>query len=139
MSLALFEMNNFSSEVCCTCGVAFAMTNALRAERLKDHKWFYCPNGHSQQYVAKSEAERAREELEAEKRRHGWTAQSLERANERVKAKEYQRRATKGALTKTKKRIAAGTCPCCTVKFADLRAHMAELHPEFGEQEVSRG
>ncbi|HEX9950777.1 MAG TPA: hypothetical protein VGB53_03340 [Rubricoccaceae bacterium] len=49
-----------------------------------------------------------------------------ERGNQ-VEAERQKRRAAaqKGAHTRTKKRIAAGVCPCCNRTFQDLARHMA--------------
>jgi len=44
-----------------------------------------------------------------------------------------QKAAAKGQLTKTKRRVANGVCPCCNRTFADLSAHMHGQHPEYGE------
>jgi len=48
---------------CCECFVAFAMTTELYEKRLKDHKSFYCPVGHGQHFVGKSDEEKLKEQL----------------------------------------------------------------------------
>jgi hypothetical protein len=48
---------------CCECFVAFAMTTELYEKRLKDHKSFYCPVGHGQHFVGKSDEEQLKEKL----------------------------------------------------------------------------
>lgn len=116
----------FVTEECCNCGIPFAITQDLKDRRLKDHKSFYCPNGHSQHYTGKTEEQKLREQLE--------------RANQRVASRDEDLRverashaATKGQLTKAKKRAAHGVCPCCKRTFANVARHVAGQHPDFVE------
>ena len=53
-------------EHCCKCGVAFAITKALEAERANDHKSFWCPNGHGQHYSEENEVEQLERKLKEE-------------------------------------------------------------------------
>lgn len=121
-------------ETCCNCGITFGMDKAFQQERLNTGKNFYCPNGHSQHYTdsiaaklkdAEKKAERAHsnakyytELYQGEQRRHGVTERRLS--------------ATKGVVTKMKKRATAGVCPCCSRHFEALQRHMASKHPGFG-------
>lgn len=41
----------------------------------------------------------------------------------------------KGVLAKTKKRISAGTCPCCQRTFQSLSRHMAHMHPDYTKKD----
>jgi hypothetical protein len=119
-------------ETCCRCGVEFGMPKALRDVRLADHGNFYCPLGHPQHYTAgKTEVELEREKRErAEADRDFWMR---EEAAERERAEAEKRRhaATKGQLTKAKKRIGNGVCPCCNRHFSNVERHMATQHPDF--------
>ena len=50
-------------------------------------------------------------------------------------------RATKGVVTKIRRRVANGVCPCCKRHFVNLKRHMSGQHPEFAgttESEQSR-
>ena len=40
----------------------------------------------------------------------------------------------KGQVTRIKKRVANGVCPCCNRTFKDLAAHMSTQHPDYIEQ-----
>lgn len=53
-------------EHCAWCGIPFALTVDLRNKLLKCHNTFYCPNGHRQSYVEKSEEEKLREKIKAQ-------------------------------------------------------------------------
>lgn len=44
---------------------------------------------------------------------------------------EHQLRATKGVVTKFRRRVGNGVCPCCTRTFTNLSRHMTTNHPDF--------
>lgn len=127
--------------VCCyKCGVWFGMDSEHHANalRLGSALFFFCPNGHSQCYT-KSEATKLREQLDAQKKLTDDARKATDEAwnsyyemSERRQAVQRQLVATRGVVTRTKKRIAAGKCPCCKEKFADLGAHMQGAHPGYG-------
>lgn len=53
------------TEDCCVCGVLFAFPTTLRQQLADDHsRGFYCPNGHRQFYMGKTDAEKERERVE---------------------------------------------------------------------------
>jgi hypothetical protein len=103
----------------CWCGIALAIPDNLYRVANDEGKGVYCPLGHSFVY-GNSNAE----QLAKERQRHQATRDLL-RAEERSHA------ATRGALTKTKKRAAAGVCPCCQRSFQNVARHMKSKHPEF--------
>ena len=51
---------------CISCGITFAMPVEYDRRLNQTHESFYCPNGHSQNYVGQSD----KEKLEQERRRH---------------------------------------------------------------------
>lgn len=111
---------------CGECGVSFGLGSEFIKARRADQRTFYCPNGHSRWYPPpkRTEADRLREQLEA--------ARSLAtRERDRRERAERQRAAAKGQVTKIKRRVANGVCPCCNRSFADLQRHMAGQHPGF--------
>ena len=112
------------TEQCIRCGITFALPEELRGELVENHKDFYCPNGHSQRYIDKTEAQKQRERAER-------LAQQLQRREADLQRERTQHRATKGQLTKTKKRVANGVCPCCNRSFANVQRHMEGQHPEY--------
>lgn len=87
-------------EYCCDCGMPFAMTADFQKRRRDDHGSFYCPAGHSQHYTGKTEAEKQRERadrLEAQSQLRGEWLESERRSHA----------ATKGLLTKARKKLNA--------------------------------
>lgn len=114
---------------CCSCGVTFGMPNDMDDQRRKDGKSFYCPNGHSQSY---SETDGKRLKLERE-RTARLTAQ-LDQQRAAREAAERRASALRGQVTKIKRRIGKGVCPCCNRSFSALAEHMRTQHPEFVEE-----
>jgi hypothetical protein len=109
---------------CVSCGMMFAVPEVWERKRRRSHDWFYCPNGHNLHFPQESDVEKQ---------------QRLREQAERVLARreqdlEHERRshaATKGQLTKTRKRVAGGVCPCCNRSFVNLARHMQGQHPDF--------
>lgn len=117
---------------CGECGTTFGMDERFHRERREDHATFYCPNGHPRAYLGKSDMERERDQARAQ-------AQFYREYGE-LKAKDAEQAkrsaaANRGVVTKLKRRISRGVCPCCNRTFADLGRHMAGQHPEFSAEE----
>lgn len=111
---------------CGECGVVFALSDEFRDQRKQDHRTWYCPNGHPRHYPGESREERLKRQLEQ-------TSNQLARTQSTLAVTKRQKAAAKGQLTKTKRRVANGICPCCNRTFANLAAHMHGQHPEYGE------
>lgn len=126
-------IETFNVHCCTECGVSYALTAAFEDRRRDDHKTFHCPNGHRQHYPSKNDAEKAREEAERERQRAERLQQQLRRREEDLQSERRQHSATKGQLTKTRKRAAHGTCPCCKRSFANVQRHVSSQHPEYVE------
>lgn len=124
------------TEVCCDCGITFAMPEQLQtrclAERGPNGRQFWCPNGHQQYYTGESDAARLRRQLTA-------TESQLTHERDQRQAAERSARGHRAAHTRTKRRLAAGVCPCCRRSFADLARHMAGQHPEYAHDAAAGG
>ena len=121
-------------ETCCNCGVVFAMSRELNQTFLDNRdRFFYCPNGHRQHYIGATRAEKAERAAErANQNASFWEGRAKE-ASERTARALASQRVIKGHMTRLKKRVAAGVCPCCNRSFKDLSRHMAGQHPQYGE------
>lgn len=114
----------------CWCGIHYAVPSEFYDMIERQHRdgrtqtKIYCPAGHTWEFSGEGEAEILRKRLEAEQRRRK-AAQDLLRAEERSHS------ATRGHLTRTKKRVAGGVCPCCNRTFVKLGQHMATKHPDY--------
>lgn len=116
---------------CANCGMPFGVTESFQNRRRDDHKGFMCPNGHSNVYNGKTEAEKLREQLERSANREKSLSLVIDRQRDTIQSKDHVIRATRAAKTRLKNRIAAGVCPCCNRTFQDLARHMQGKHPEF--------
>lgn len=107
------------------CGVVYALEERYQTERQRDSASWCCPNGHSLSYrgANETENERLRRDLAAAKGNARW-------AQDRLESEKRSHAATKGQLTKTRKRIQHGVCPHCNRTFADVARHMATKHPD---------
>jgi hypothetical protein len=113
---------------CIACGVVFGMPEDMLQARREGGGSFWCPNGHSLSY-AKPEVQRLREQLDASRRNADfWRDQE--------KRERQSHAATKGILTKTKKRVGNGVCPCCKRHFVNLERHMQGQHPGYATEEA---
>lgn len=112
---------------CADCGIVFGVPQQWQVERSDDGKDFWCPNGHRLHFGGNT----LRERLAAAERARDWANTSAQAARDQAEAERRSHAATKGHLTRTRKQIAAGTCPCCSKPFAHLARHMKSRHPEF--------
>lgn len=108
---------------CGVCGIPFAIPDNHLSKLKATGDTFYCPSGHGISYSEGTNA-RLKRELAA--------ANGNARYYEgRLSTEERRSAAFKGQVTKIKKRVAAGVCPCCNRTFQDLGRHMAGQHPDF--------
>lgn len=120
---------------CGSCGVEHGLTKAFTDARRSDHKTFYCPWCQtSLVFNGESDEERFRRERDEAQRR-------LQATRDLLTHEERSHAATKGHLTRTKKRIKNGVCPCCNRHFSNVEAHMASQHPDFnkGQEAAEKG
>jgi hypothetical protein len=111
----------------CWCGIHLAVPQDLYniAKRNKD-KAIYCPLGHS--FIFSNTTE---EQLEVAKQETKRARQRERAVRELLTHEEHSHRATRGHMTRIKKRVAAGVCPCCNRTFRDLAKHMEGQHPDY--------
>lgn len=119
------------TETCCRsdCGILFAVPADWQQRRRRDHTNFYCPNGHSQVYAAKSEEEKLRDELASKERSLRWESDRRKRAEESAMNLARSRSALRGQVTKLKNKAKAGECAFCHEQFANVAAHVQAEHP----------
>lgn len=112
----------------CWCGVAHAIPTSLMRQAKENDATVWCPLGHKWIIGGETKADelrKAEEKLAAERRRTQATRELLH-------AEERSHVATKGHLTRQRKRATAGVCPVqgCQRHFADLERHMKSKHPD---------
>lgn len=113
------------------CEMQFAVPDSWLADRKRDHRGWYCPNGHCRAFMGESDIERAQRQAlratERADREERWRRD----AEARTESTERRARALRGVITKTKRRIAHGVCPCCKRSFSALHRHMKNQHPDY--------
>lgn len=125
-------------EECCKCGVVFGIPQSLKDRLLSTKDFFYCPNGHAQQYVGEADrtkANRLEKELEEIKRWQQYYEHAFYEEQDEHEATKNSLRATKAAKTRLKNRIKNGVCPCCHRHFDNLQRHIKTKHPGYEEEE----
>jgi len=121
---ALKYDQTLETEECFECGMVFAMPQQFRANRLRLKDNFYCPAGHPQHYIGEREEVRLRRMLDEANRSKTELAEQVRREQARATSAET-------AAAKLKRRVKAGTCPCCKRTFKQLAAHMTNQHPGY--------
>ena len=133
------EDTTLEVRVCPSCGVTYGIPARLTESHKENGSKWYCPNGHSISFTrsaadeARAEAAKLRKKLEDEKANAAWWRDRSAASDKRVEHEQARANGYKGALTKVKKRVGNGVCPCCSRSFADLHRHMASKHPDFSE------
>lgn len=130
-------VNDFEIQQCASCGCYFGVPSGFTANRRSDKGSFYCPNGHSMSYN-ESELDRVRRERDRLKQGAAEKDDEIKRQRELRKETERKLVAAKGQMTKLRKRVSNGVCPCCNRTFADMARHMQTKHPEFIVDDGSR-
>lgn len=129
MNAVLVEVR-LVAESCCVCGVIFGLPDHLQKKLQTEGGNFWCPNGHMQHYTEPT-VSRLKKQLADAKRLAELRQQWYDAEREDHEATRRSLSATKGVLTRTKKRIAAGICPCCKRHFENLQRHMDTKHPDY--------
>jgi hypothetical protein len=125
---------------CPNCAGSYALSQAFLDEaRSKGgfKQCWCCPYckgsrgyGQSKHDLEKAELQKQLDQSQKEKQ---WLTERRDYAQKESDHFRRSRDGLKSQLTKVKKRIGHGTCPCCNRSFEDLRRHMESKHPEFKE------
>lgn len=120
---------------CPSCRMVYAIPASLVSSARaypgnKPNGWtLVCPLGHDWHYTGPSvTGPSVTEKLEEERKRVQATRDLLEH-------EQRSHAATRGHLTRTKKRVGNGVCPCCNRTFQQLARHMESKHPDFVDRE----
>lgn len=114
---------------CYSCGVRFGIDSRLYRRVVTDAVGsIYCPTCGEKTCWRESDDQKRIKELE---RKLEWEAKEAARQKAARDEAEASLKATKGVVTRMKRRVSAGTCPCCKRTFKQLSAHMAMKHPDF--------
>ena len=133
MGIPEFASVSISHTYCCweNCDAIIIMPNDVMDQFKNDHEFWHCYRGHSQHFSGKSDKEKLKDKLRMAEKRAEWANEGTRKANDRADRAERSLTATKGHVTRQKKRAAAGVCPCCNRTFKQLARHMKMQHPSY--------
>lgn len=86
---------------CCNCGILFWITTARDKRYLETKESFYCPNGHSQSYVGKTD----KQKLEDMKKEKDKLSIRLREEQANSHSLDMSVRSHKGQISKLKKKF----------------------------------
>ena len=124
--LVAFEYADMQEKTCPMCGIAYAVPRPWNETKRDDHADFYCPNGCRLHYPGESDLEREKRLRNQAERGEAWQRSRRESA-------EKSAAAYKGHITRIKRRVGNGVCPCCNRTFKNLADHMETKHPEYSD------
>lgn len=116
----------------CWCGIHLAVPSDLynKAQREKARgDGIHCPLGHVFVYSGETEAAK-------EKRLRKQAEDRLYAERARADGAEASLRATKGHVTRLRKRVLEGECPLCGQHLRDVARHVARVHPTETAEET---
>lgn len=122
--------------LCCYqgCDAIVYLPSGTVEKMRRTHEWWYCYRGHSQRFSSESREEKLKKELAAMTKYRDNGKQLLRWKEEELQMEKRSKAAIKGQVTKIKKRVKNGVCPCCNRSFEDLRDHMSTKHPTYGDE-----
>lgn len=114
------------------CGMYYALTAEQENQYRRTHARFYCPNGHSLSWEEETPEEKAKRERDA-------AEAQVTHLRDQLAAERKAHAATKGQVTKARKRAEAALCPVpgCKRSFVQLDRHLASKHPEWHQHAES--
>ncbi len=121
-------------QTCCNCGIEFGMFDKWDERLRESHGTFYCPNGHGQSYTADNREEKLRRERDRLKQQAAEKDDEIRRLEQVNTLERRSTAAYKGQVTKIKKRVGKGVCPCCNRQFQNLHKHLETEHPDYSEE-----
>lgn len=114
---------------CYTCGTRFAIGGELYKRVVTDAEGSVsCPACGKLTCWQESDDRKRIKELE---RKLAWEMQQATTQKQLRDEAEKSLKATRGVVTRFKRRAAAGVCPCCKRTFRQLSQHMSNKHPDF--------
>lgn len=124
----------------CWCSLQMAIPETLHGYYIRKNEnepgsfALRCPMGHTFIPAGKSRADRLQDELVRERHRTE-QAQASAEYHRNESARQLRRaRARQGVITRLKRRMQKGYCPCCSAQFKDLARHLKQRHPDWSPE-----
>lgn len=112
----------------CWCGTPFMLPARLLEAAQNCNHTIFCPHGHSLTWK-ETETDRLRRERDRLKQHAAMLEGDI--LTQKTRADNAE-----AATRRLKKRMSAGTCPCCQRTFSNMSRHMKTKHPEFIAENV---
>jgi len=118
---------------CGECGGTYALDSRYYKEKTECGGFWICPYCRCEWGIPAdgTEIARLKRKLEYQEAQTDTERRRLHSERDRHTRTQRQLSATRGVVTRTKKRIACGTCPCCKRRFTNLQRHMETQHPKY--------
>lgn len=130
-------MTRYVDITCWKCNVVYGMPEEYYrvAKQAAGNQTFYCINGHNASFrEGPTDAELLRKQLETQRQQNARLEDAARYAREQRDAAERRASAARGQVTKIKKRVGGGVCPCCNRTFENLANHMKSKHAGFATE-----
>lgn len=124
---------------CISCSASYAMPEKVFNRHMDEGGYHWCPCcGTSQGWDPKERQKVKTENAEIVRLKESlkWEQTYAREQREAREQAERSLSATKGVVTRMKKRTTAGVCPCCNRHFTALERHMATKHPGFAKEDA---
>lgn len=124
-------IETFNIVSCYSCTARFAIPSELYRRVVTNHSGsVHCPAcGALTCWPAETEDQKRIKQLES---KLNWDMEECARQKRNQEAAEASLR---GVVTRIKRRIGSGICPCCKRSFKQLSQHMAHKHPDYTTKE----
>lgn len=130
---------------CANCQVTFAMTEDMIGRRRKDHKTFYCPNGHTNYFAGKTDEEKLKEQLKLKDQQLQAKLNELDEAREAARNLREARVEFIGKFLNEqfkqgkKSLLLKDIAPVFGMKAKDLKEHIDIYMPDFKFTRTGKG
>lgn len=122
----------FDVTYCIKCSAPVALSSEFIANCKRLGGGFWCPYcGKEQGWYKNTESDKLKRQLQVAQENAEWYQRRARKAEEETASERRSKIAYKGQLTKVKRKVANGSCPCCMRHFTDLQRHMQTKHPEY--------
>lgn len=133
MTVELVSSTTFVAMTCGECGCVFALSKDHHESLVANKHTFYCPNGHARVFLGKAlrdQLAEAQQRSERLSKRLDLAERMESEARRTIKQRDRSLAATRGQVTKLRKRAQAGLCPYCNRHFEALERHVCAKHKD---------
>lgn len=133
MSVSITVSTELTSISCPACGGQYAISIAYRDEAWRRggfKQTWACPYCKVERGFGESEADRLKIQISALESAKNEAETRRVLAQQESEHFRKSRDILKGMLTKERKRVGNGVCPCCNRSFSNLQRHMVSKHPD---------